>query len=366
MALTISLFIIVFLSVAQSIVPYLVKRTVVFGVTIPEQYINDKRLHQYKKNYTMSTLILSLIILVFYLVWAFNNNLSDEQIIIVGTIIEFGIIMISLSQYFYLHGKIKQLKQTNKWTENLKQVSITDLSIRSQDEMLPWYAYIFPMFVTVGLIIYTVMNYEILPNEIPTHWGPTGEPDAFTEKTPFTAIQLPVFLLLLHLMFLGIHIATKKSGIKLSATNAIASKRRQLGMRKYSSWFMFLVVLTITIMFTFFQLTTIHPNLFIGSILKLIIPFGALVIILIGTILFSIKVGRSDKDIPSNVEGNITDIDEDRFWKGGLWYFNKNDPSIFVEKRFGVGWTINFANPVGYFILILPILIILFISFFLN
>ncbi len=359
-SLLLCIVIILFLTIVQTVIPYFVKRTVVFGVTIPEQYIRDQKLIQYKKQYSLFTLIISLIILAAYIVWALNNSLSEEQIIIVGTLIEFGIIILSLSLYFYYHGKIKQLKQVSKWTENLKQVKVTDLSIRSQDEMLPWYAYIFPMIVTIGLIIYTVMNYDLLPNNIPTHWGPSGEPDAFTEKTPFTAVQMPGFLLLMQIMFLGIHIATKKSGIKLSATNAVASKKRQLGMRKYSSWLLFLVVFAVTILFTFFQLTTIHPNLFEGTSMQLIVPFGMLAVILIATIIFAIKVGRSDKEIDPVIEGNITDIDEDRYWKGGLLYFNKNDPSIFVEKRFGVGYTLNFANPLGYLIVFVPILIVVF------
>ncbi|MFY3790967.1 DUF1648 domain-containing protein [Ureibacillus sp. MALMAid1270] len=365
-SLGLSIAIIFFLTIVQTVIPFLVKRTVVFGVTIPEQYIKEKKLIQYKKQYAFITFIIGMVILACYLFWALNNQLSEDQIIMVGVFIEFAIILLSMSFYFYYHGKIKQLKQKSKWIENLKQVKVTDLSIRSQDEMLPWYIYLFPMVITIGLIIYTVMNYELLPENIPTHWGPTGEPDAFTKKTPFTAVQMPGFLLLMQIMFLGIHIATKKSGIKLSVTNALASRKRQLGMRKYSSWLMILVSLAITILFTFFQLTTIHPNIFDGSPLLLIIPFVILAIILISTITFAIKVGRSDKQIDPVIEGNITDIDEDKYWKGGLWYFNKNDPSIFVEKRFGVGYTLNFANPIGYLIVILPVLIILFVSIFLN
>lgn len=365
-SLVISTLIILFLTIVQTVVPYLVKRTVIFGVTIPEQYLRDNKLTQYKKQYSIFTIIIGLIALAAYIVWAVNNQLFEEQIVIVGTFIEFGIIIISLSLYFYFHGKVKQLKQINKWTENLKQVKVTDLSIRSQDEMLPWFVYLFPMIITIGLIVYTVMNYNILPDQIPTHWGPTGEPDAFTAKTPFTAVQMPGFLLLMQIMFLGIHIGTKKSGIKLSATNAVASRRRQLGMRKYSSWLMFFVVLVMTMLFTFFQLTTIHKDLFAGTSMQIIIPFGFLALILIATITFSIKVGRSDKEIDPIIEGDITDIDEDRYWKGGLWYFNKNDPSIFVEKRFGVGYTLNFANPLGYLIVLLPLLIVLLVTIFLN
>ncbi|MGB6582629.1 MAG: DUF5808 domain-containing protein [Streptosporangiaceae bacterium] len=36
--------------------------------------------------------------------------------------------------------------------------------------------------------------------------------------------------------------------------------------------------------------------------------------------------------------------DDDRFWKGGLIYINRDDPAIMVGNRFGVGWTPNLAN----------------------
>jgi uncharacterized membrane protein len=39
-----------------------------------------------------------------------------------------------------------------------------------------------------------------------------------------------------------------------------------------------------------------------------------------------------------------TDRDDDRFWKGGLIYVNRDDPAVLVGARFGVGWTPNFGN----------------------
>ncbi len=36
---------------------------------------------------------------------------------------------------------------------------------------------------------------------------------------------------------------------------------------------------------------------------------------------------------------------DNRLWKYGAFYVNRDDPSMFVEKRFGLGYTINFANP---------------------
>jgi uncharacterized membrane protein len=37
--------------------------------------------------------------------------------------------------------------------------------------------------------------------------------------------------------------------------------------------------------------------------------------------------------------------DDDRFWKGGLIYINRDDPAIMVGNRFGIGWTPNLGNP---------------------
>ncbi len=37
--------------------------------------------------------------------------------------------------------------------------------------------------------------------------------------------------------------------------------------------------------------------------------------------------------------------DDDRHWRAGMRYVNPADPALFVQKRFGVGWTLNFGNP---------------------
>ena len=41
----------------------------------------------------------------------------------------------------------------------------------------------------------------------------------------------------------------------------------------------------------------------------------------------------------------VGDRTPDECWKLGVFYFNRNDSALFVEKRFGIGWTLNFANP---------------------
>ncbi len=363
MEFLIFIIIIFFLAAIQTAIPFLVKRTVVFGVTIPEQNIKDERLIAFKKWYAIVVSIISFLLLGGFSLLVLLDKLTEEQIVLTGTMIEFITIFISMSLYFYFYGKTVQLKKERKWGANLKQVKISDLSVRLQDEMLPWYVFLLPIIAIIGLIGYTLLQYDILPDQIPTHWGPSGEADDFTTKTPFSAITMPLVFLFILFMFLGINIGTKKSGIKLSATSTNASKIRQLNLRKYSSWFGFFSSVLLTVLLSYFQLTVIHPEISSQKFM-LMMPFVILIVVFVGTILFAVKVGRSDKQSNELAEGDITDYDEDSFWKAGIIYFNPNDPSIFVEKRFGVGWTINFANPKGYLLVVVPLIIIVAISIY--
>ena len=43
---------------------------------------------------------------------------------------------------------------------------------------------------------------------------------------------------------------------------------------------------------------------------------------------------------------------DDSRWIWGVLYVNRDDPSIFVEKRFGVGYTVNFGNPKAVMLLL--------------
>jgi uncharacterized membrane protein len=47
----------------------------------------------------------------------------------------------------------------------------------------------------------------------------------------------------------------------------------------------------------------------------------------------------------------IGDRTLDRYWKLGIFYFNPDDSAIFVEKRFGLGYSLNFARPTTWLIM---------------
>jgi uncharacterized membrane protein len=52
--------------------------------------------------------------------------------------------------------------------------------------------------------------------------------------------------------------------------------------------------------------------------------------------------------------------DDERNWLGGVIYYNRDDPDALVPKRYGWGWTVNFAHPGGkVFLAVMALLILL-------
>ncbi len=67
------------------------------------------------------------------------------------------------------------------------------------------------------------------------------------------------------------------------------------------------------------------------------------------------RTGQGGSRLNGNVRGLAratgTDRDDDRFWKAGLLYVNRDDPALMVGARFGVGWTLNVGNPAAWLII---------------
>ena len=49
--------------------------------------------------------------------------------------------------------------------------------------------------------------------------------------------------------------------------------------------------------------------------------------------------------------------DDERYWLGGIIYYNRDDPDLLIPKRWG--WTVNFAHPGGKLFLAFMLLLVL-------
>ena len=88
-----------------------------------------------------------------------------------------------------------------------------------------------------------------------------------------------------------------------------------------------------------------------------LLPLGFVFILVVVVVLARLGQGGSrlatvqSSSTPSAVP--VGDRTLDRYWKLGVFYFNPDDSAIFVEKRFGLGYSLNFARPTTWYIMAL-------------
>ncbi|MBO4775561.1 MAG: hypothetical protein J5515_03000, partial [Lachnospiraceae bacterium] len=70
--------------------------------------------------------------------------------------------------------------------------------------------------------------------------------------------------------------------------------------------------------------------------------------------MFAVKKLALDKKYMTQ-DANLIEDDDDS-WVLGIFYYNPKDKRLTIEKRVGMGWTVNIAHPVGKHITMLAIL----------
>lgn len=355
--------IMVFIIGTQAFIPFFVKKTEVFGIYVPLEYSQKVELKKLKKSYALFVWLAGGAVALLYGIVFSSKNFSEETTALWGVGLQLAIILFSMALYLINHLKVKKEKQQQGWIVGKKEKIVVDLQFRQDLEMVSGIAFVLPMMITIGLIVYTLTHYSSLPGQIPVHWGPSG-PDQFTEKTVFTSISIMLVLLIMQIMFLVMNHARKTSGSKIGASQKNQSRERELASRKYGSWLLFISTISLTLLLGSLQLSFVHSEIGNGVwYMALIIAF--LIAVLGGTALYAFKVIKSGSRAEESTEPGIIDADNDLYWKAGIFYVNKEDPSVMVEKRFGIGWTINFGNPKSWLYLLFPVAVLLLIAFLL-
>jgi len=73
--------------------------------------------------------------------------------------------------------------------------------------------------------------------------------------------------------------------------------------------------------------------------------------ILTASSLYLIVIGP----VGGRAAARASDHTPDEAWKFGLFYYNPQDAALFVEKRFGLGWTINLGQARAWLLLALTL-----------
>lgn len=350
------IFIFIFSGITVSIIPFLTRKTENFGVSIPERIYNQTQFIKMRKQYSWS--MVSLLILLTAILIIIGLYMSETTFFVSFTIILMSYLLASFIIYLPFHFKMKEIKERENWTEQYKETLIIDTSFRDERITYSNWLFLIPLFIIILTISYTFLIYDTIPDEVPRHISVTGK-ITYTEKSPGILLMLPFTQLFMLGIFLIINYVIKQSKQQVSATNPEVSKKQNIIFRKRWSLYTFIMGTFTILLLSFLQLTFIYEDW-----IKYIDPvmYTSIVFILVGTVVLSIKTGQGGSRIKIKEEENdqFIERDNDKHWKLGQFYFNKNDPAIFIEKRFGIGWSANFARPMTWILIISIIILSLF------
>ncbi|WP_434283902.1 DUF1648 domain-containing protein [Clostridium botulinum] len=353
----------------QIVTPKTTRKDIFLGVRIPEEESEKMEIKNIYRSFVLWNIIISLpvIFLLSFIVYKFNN---------IGLFVLFTFIYIFISFLIYLkfNNDVKKLKSNKNWFKNKKQVIAVDTEFSSENAnkslISPWW-FLIPVAIILITIFMNIKAYPNLPNKVATHWDFNGNVNGYQNKSTFLIYQMPLMELFITSIFFLCYKIIGWSKKQISAVNPEESKTRNKLFRRILSIYMTFSAIAMTI---FLSIINFQIMKVIDINDKYMMYFSLIftLSIIIATILLGVKVGQGGSNLKLNYKNdnknNFINKDDDDHWiLGNTIYYNKEDPSLFIEKRFGIGWTINAGRPLGliiYISLILIIIVSIIASFF--
>ncbi len=191
-----------------------------------------------------------------------------------------------------------------------------------------------PFIWLAGVALYLQAHWAQIPERFPVHWGADGQPNGWASRTPqgvYGPLLLAVFM----------------SAFCLLLALALQRMTRNTTMRQVT--FTVLLLLVYPVSFAFGMVGLLPLVLFpIWLVPAVTLTFAAVIII-----------WSAQKIMSPAARDAVPEPASDSYWKAGLFYYNPDDPAIFVSKRVGIGYTMNFANKVSWVVLVALLLIVL-------
>ena len=349
---TIIVFVHIILAISFMIYPFFTKRNILFGIKIPINALNDKKNLKIKYQFIILVGIIGIIMAT---LGFFYTGIYESIILI------FISILIYTGIYLYAHFQMKDLKRNSDWHISDHVEIIIDTSFRSQPLIISSKCYILYLVILIITVVVIQMKFESLPDMLSMQTNSLGEKVTLLAKGRvllyLVGIQSAVMALMIFIQYV-----IKHGKQDLSGSNIKYSVEENIKFRQRFSKILYMLGLIVGLDFMFSIFFTME--IIQSTTLFLMLTLGSVLILIIYLFLSSFKYGQDGSRLNKIIEESSNDFidnEDDKYWFLGMIYFNKNDPSVFISKRVGIGWSVNHARWQAwlFYLVILVFLIII-------
>ena len=369
--------------------PFLTRKTELFGVSLPSDEIGRPELSKMRGSYVRLSILAgaALMILTIVLFAAPADELEQLRGYIVLIFACCGVYFVI---YLAFHRAMKAFKKTQPWrthgaraetaaapeetsgavsgavtgarasTEDgmntAKPVLVVDTAPPGHDVMHPFWL-LFYAAIGIFTALYLWYIWPSLPDMIPVHMDAAGMVDGWVGKSPGAFVNILFAQWILIAVFVLVYFIIPASKRQIDAANPEKSREQGRRFRYRMSACMVFGGAGLSAIMGFLPIAIAQGGAGI-ALFAITLVFIFVVIAMMLLVIFLTGQGGSRLKVDAletaegasgeNEQRRAKNTDDDRYWKLGQFYFNPDDPAIFVEKRFGVGWTNNFARPVSW------------------
>jgi uncharacterized membrane protein len=342
--------------------PAMNRPTVQFGVRVPAGRTSAPVIGRQRRAYYARTAAIGVCCAVAALLLRGHGSWWLARIILLAEMAA------DLACFLIARKNIRDVKNGERWFAGLRQAVVTDTSWRADPPRFPVRWLIPAIAVLVATIVIGVLRYPHLPARLAV--GPVGGPVGGTPggagrwvpKSVVTAFAVVAGQLYVTVLCTGMMILVYRSRPDLAVADSDApgtsvSRYRRFLAALAKAMLSLVALVNLSLLLTALRKWQVYQLPGSGSALPLL-PYAVGLIVLA---VVALRAGQGGYRLrgtgPSQAAGAHgpgqaarTDRDDDRFWKAGLIYVNRDDPALVVGARFGVGWTLNLANPVAWLI----------------
>ncbi|TFB94418.1 MULTISPECIES: DUF1648 domain-containing protein [unclassified Cryobacterium] len=318
------------------VLPSVTSPTVPFGVRVPAEHAGELTVTRQARIYRRRVLIGGLVVAG---VGVGIFALTGQPVLLPLSVL--ALVGLWYGCFYLANQEIRAAKAAGRWFEGRHQGIAVDIGLRTEPLRFPWLWLAPAIIITVGTGVAGVLLYPSMPDVLAVHYGAKGLPDRVTVKSVGTAFSLVFMQIGLTALFAAMAAAIVRSRPDIDPARPVGSADWYRRYKALSAK----AVLGLVAMIDVAMLGS-SVLMWTGTVT----PWAPLVIafpILAAVVVLVLVLARNNRDRGdvAEPETGLTHRDDDRFWRGGLFYINREDRALLVPRRFGLGWTVNLGNP---------------------
>jgi uncharacterized membrane protein len=222
------------------------------------------------------------------------------------------------------------------------------LELRSTRPPGGWIVQVGPFAILLATGVFLHFHWDEIPARFPVHWGIDGQPNGWSSRTPI-GVYGPLLL--------GALISTcmwLTANTLLRSARIVDRARPVLVLHDFAhrvGLFLLFIEFFLAVVFSCVGLMPLTGAMPVMIVTILMLPAVFFLIVWLNK--GRAHIERSDETNPQAAgDGTL-----DECWKFGMLYFNPDDAALWVEKRAGIGYTMNFAHISAWIIMALILLV---------